>query len=1756
MKGKIAIIAILFISITGVMFYAAIEHNKKNVHTLKEAGYIINSQKLTGNVDNKEQISYFNAETKYMKSYDNDIVFTNTDGKSTRVPISSFIHYEDESIGVLKKAVIVSIEDILSNDLKYYNIFQNNLLEKKESSYTLENLNKIIKFKRFIVKTDENKYLIVADGMKLKLDSTREVEVGDNYIELSIIDEEVVRLDNRKINVQTIGKESSLVIGEGIVLKLDNHYILKGKDPIFSLDQMIINSQDNINISEYVEEPTASEEEVQYDEFGNIINNNNSDSSETNNENGGVIGDGTFADEESEVDEKTSKVPTAALEDIEITSNMMSASIKITDTDSLMSGKTIVTVTENATGKNIYEEVFESGQYNIDIEVSNLEPNVTYNLTTRINYTRDEIDYATDAISQLFTTESLGIYLEKEYTTSSEVSYKVKIDGYSKVKSCNISIIDKNGEVLERKTVDAETAKSAGGYNALFTNLEKNTKYGILVDNILYDNYIISDEHNIETSVKTLKTRPTFGNVSFSIDKKNGSFTLILNNVKDPDNGIESYTYEIYDARTYNENAQPVKVVEKKAKGSVDVDIDEKALLRGVPYIFKVVTEFYDNEKYIEYVTPLSDIMQMDGVEGAYLTWDEQEVTFERIKGTIKITDPANTIDLTKQMKIVYTNSIGTTKQFNTQGNLVIPIDINNLRQNESYNIAVYGAVDFQDGNPPIESYYIGSVTVVTKPTNPIRATFAEEQSSTQSFKVRTRLNPGSTYDNTLEATTLTGLSFTLYEGSNITGKVIKRVTVADKDLREYYSDLKKAYYDKSFLLDPTFFGLKNSDIKSEYITLLISEAYDYTDFKNEIEIINSVHTMKINPLAPDNPADPENAIEFIYIRNRNADEEHQDPNLDGNTIVGIKVKALYDNTRRYAKYIDYHVYDANTKEKIENGDVRYTVNSDGTIDYAEIYFDYGTPFDTVDTDLRRGHNYYVTYEAYLKLSDSDELTKYPVEEDTVLKSKTVEVPKQEAIIKTYPSTSDTGELTLKYTLKDVDNALHTNEFIAKIGVSSKALETVSRTPIVQTDTYEPVTLTNLYSSYLGVFVPQALIKTESSINEKQVLFQNFIDPKERENFIYNLDVETNRALISIKGYNKTEPAYQKIAGLKITFECDGEEIVKDYRTITDSNIAIVDLYELADFKGKTVNTTVEVYYDNERIGYDLPSNAFAIQSIGTEYNNGVGDYLYINDEGGLYNNGRVAMSNMNGLELTQKNIIFTNKINNHKLTIPFKPSSQGISHNYTYLLPKQLATTPATPNNVSSFTFEQLIPGIKLTDSEGRSTIIPGIRNASVKGIIHGFDYAELENNQMYVELYETDEYATGIDLKNTIPISIEQFTEGFNIEELLPDQRYAIRIYANLKNSNGEFVKHYLYDLDKSVEGRTYYFNTLSSVPINEIRINYSFVKYDDKSLIFSYKLGKLVGYDLIRYHLYKLVEKEDTQETGEYDRQLVDITIPDETRFTEEMRLKIPCNPGSPFVFGDKYELIIQPIVIAEVDGEEREIELNKPGDYIFNLRKLSKPTFNVRNSIYSDENYIEFTVTIYDTWKMISTEDYTIDIYNSRGERITPEQYVDIKHSIYDRAKKFTIEGIDTQESYTLYINYSVDADNTGESTRMVSTFSTRTTNQTGIDIGDLSTAPNSLNSNKIDLIFMNSTKLSKIDKLSYTVYNEEDATTYSGESDFVPREVSIGGHAAFAYTIPDVTLSKQGLYIIQLQFSSNNSIVADISIEHKYISLGE
>ena len=79
------------------------------------------------------------------------------------------------------------------------------------------------------------------------------------------------------------------------------------------------------------------------------------------------------------------------------------------------------------------------------------------------------------------------------------------------------------------------------------------------------------------------------------------------------------------------------------------------------------------------------------------------------------------------------------------------------------------------------------------------------------SFYITAKLGSEVGVDTTLEANTLTGITFNLYEGKNTNGRLVRTVKSVDRNTAPYESDLKEEYYDKEFVINPNFFGLKES---------------------------------------------------------------------------------------------------------------------------------------------------------------------------------------------------------------------------------------------------------------------------------------------------------------------------------------------------------------------------------------------------------------------------------------------------------------------------------------------------------------------------------------------------------------------------------------------------------------------------------------------------------------------------------------------------------------------------------------------------------------------------------------------------------------------------------------------------------------------------------------------------------------------------------------------------------------------------------
>jgi hypothetical protein len=1727
-----------------------------------KSGYILNSETLSSNTSDDSTVKYyFDEGVNYKNSYDG-IEFKDTNGDKVKVDEASFVHYSDDSISLLKKGVIFNLDELNSEVPKYYNLFEGTVLENSNSVYYVDNLGKKLKFKRFIIRISDSKYLIVSDSIKLKIDSEKETTIKANYVELNFVEGGIIRLENQEATYQTIAKDAILDLGNDITLNLDNEYFYLEKEAKINLKSIIIDSDDNIDITP-IEEDDSKESEDSEDSEDNSTGTGsyggNGGSSEE--EGDDSVSNGSVTIEE-EVVENELTTPTAIIDDMTISSNKLDASIKLNDSDSLLTGTAYTTIVENSTGKTVYAYETDEGTYRIDLTVE-----TTYNLTTRVTYKKNDIEYTMDIVSQLFTTESVGITVNKDYYSSNELAFNVKIEDYSKVKSAVATLYTSTGKTIAKYDVTSEAAKSDDGQQLIYNGLTSDTKYSLIISEILYDNYVISDDYDIEMSAKTLKTRPTVGTVGFTIDKKNGTFVLKLSNTSDPNNGIESYRYEVY-INSGIDDKELVTTIDKNNSGSVDLVVDSATIYRGVSYVFRVVAEFYDNEKYIEYTTAYSDTMKMDGVEAPTLSWKADEVTFEKITGTLTINDPGNTVDAEKEMTIVYTNSIGTTLSFTTAGNTIIPFSVNNLRANETYTISVYASVNLQDGNPTVDKYHVGSAIVKTEETKAFDTSFAADSSNTSyTFYVNARLTNGQTYDNTLEANTLTGISFALYEGTNTSGTLVKLVKKADRDLREYYSDLKTSYYDSSFVLDPSFFGLKNSDLTADYYTIAILNAYDYTDFQNNIPIKNNTITVKSNGTPPDDPPVNAKYIDYEAIRNKDAGD-HYDSNLDASTIVGIKIKSTYDNSKRYLKYINYHVFDAATNKELEDYAVKYEVGTDGSVDYVTFWFDYGTEYGTEDTELRRGHKYYFTYDAALDINhDGTPETRYPSNTNTILKSDTIFIVKQAPILKTYTSTSTANSITMKYVASDVDHAYINGKATAYITQDVNVTATDERSSVeFDTNTnneYKEMTFTNLKSGYLNIRTDYCLYTNIEEFVTDDITYQYFEGEYAPSNLSFSVDAEkVNRVIISIDNYNTTsvQNTLARIAGLKLTFTCEGQTIVKDFVKLSNDT-AVVDMYDLSDFLGKKVSLKVQAYYDSGLVGFDIggedtekTKTYFALQSVKDVY--GGGTYFTLNSLGNLVDSDE-AMGSVYSRVTNSKTIKLTNKNSDRSVSFNNSPTSDGYSLNYEKILLKKLIVFDLTNSGDETFTFNQIIPGISFRDSDDVEQISPTISSVIFKADVHGFGSSSIKDDKIYVQLFTTDEDGLNLEaVGEPYEYSLDELNSNIEISGLVPKQNYALQFSAYIDDGEGGYDYKRLYDLDDNTDNKTYYFKTLSSIKISNVSAKYYASSYNNKYISISYKLDTLLGFDRIEYTMYKRVYNDAI---GDFEFQKMDLEISDSVVFITNMEIHIDCNPGSVFEFGKQYRIVITPIVSVTVGEESEDVILDGPGDLTFNLTALHNPYISINSSVSSNESVttgtaLDFKVSVYDVDKVVVSGQYQIQVLDPNGKDITPSKYADTNYSISGYNRTFTIDKLTSGSTYTFIVKYQLDKNNDIESsTNAQKTYTATTLNTSGIDVGTITATANSSISKKIDLNFSNSTNLTSIDTIRYSIYNSSDGSSQDNQITFSPTQKKVNSTTSiYVQTLPE-SLPESSVYYIQIQFISSGSVITEKTLEYTYIA---
>lgn len=1804
MKKYIFTMLAIGVILGGILIYNTIKINDEEKIDFYSSGYILESNSAsevevkpeegTEATQNTQGVSryYFSENTTYKEKYNEKAIFKDTEGESVKVNLDNFVHYTNGSISSLKNGVILNLDEIEDDPITYYNIKKGSVLVKKQDKYTIKNLEKELSFDKIIWKISPQKYIILANPLTLVFNDGTTKEIN-GYVEIEYLDNEIIKIYNQEATYQTISSNSSIEIGD-IKINLSSKIISKANENKMSLENMVIDSDDNVTIVDLTQEEEKEENTQSTDSTestdnnaGNTSstnnnqttnnteqtnNNTNSTESTTNQDNDNVViddnttestdnpnDDSNITDDDSNItdddfeEETIVEPPTMKVEKLEVNSIRVDATITISDENSLLTGDTIVRIQKNSTGKIVYEIAEPLGNYNIDISTSVLEPNTEYSLIVEAPYQIDEMNYTKNFISKIFRTTSLGISLEKDIITNDSLQVLVNKSKSGNVKKLTVQLLDQNDSELQSQDIEfLSTVTEDQSQVVNFMGLTSNTTYKVKVTDIQYESQIITSGADIIQTYKTLKEKPEINGTEFEINKRDGNFKLRLKNVVDPDSSIQKYRFEIFDTRTIEvdeegnlifQEASPVTTIETTDR-ELTLKIDDVTIFRKIGYAFRVVAIGNDNEKEVECASEYSNVFKMDGEEFPTVRFEQTEVTFERIIGNIIVEDKGQTIQLTDDtlFTVTYQDSVGTIRTFTSQGSYTIPVDVNNLRANETYQFSVYTTVDLNDGNGPIEQCYIGGILIKTAEPNNLVANFTKNgQDVKKTFSVSLELGKETETQSDLELDTLTEMEISIYSGqvdeNNLpTGTLLRTIKVVDNNLDEYESEIKDKYYKKKVEITPEFFNAQNNDFTEKFYTIVVRNAVDYTDYKNALPILNNAIQITTNGTIPDLPSDVNNALNVTVIRNRDAENVRDD--LNSSTIVGYNVRALYDNTDLYAKTIIYKAFNAETNELIKT--IEVPVGVDGVIPEATFDVLDGTDINTKDTDeLRRGNKYYFTYEAMLDLNkDGEAETKYPFEEEEVeLKSKTQAPEKQEPQIIMYHSTSATSTMTFKYTCKDVDNAITgDNLFYAKIGSTI-----VSRMPIEKSATYKEVTFTGLSKGTLEIYINYNIMKTDLT-QEKRLINHKFDAKNYIDQVKYKVSLDSTKVLIELIDSNSQ---LNNIASVKVILsEVGGDtKVEKDFTSIPSSNIVAINLNDLGELLKKQTQVQVIAYYNTGTSGFDFEDGHYVVLKKANITDNI--EYYTINSSNRLVE-GTSLRDNMFDLTLTDNQLQLVNPSNNKNITTEVVYTENGIKYQGNVIIPQQVNTEELECEGSNTISFDLIIPGISLQDTSGNWTIQTELDNASFTADLLIDKDTTIVDDTIYVDIYETDQNGIKEDFVKTLTLKVSDFSQKITISDLTPKTYYFMKFRTQIQLAPEEITDKDLYDIDFQVSGRAYYFTTLADVGISDIKVTYEPKSYEEKYINIEYSLERITGYTRIEYELYHY--NKLTQEYEPYG------TINPDQIFEKNMQKKVAINPGSNFIFGDKYKIVIKPLVEYVPLDSPDEMQLLELGtkEQEFTFDKLTSPIIALNGS-RQDDKKILFRVTVYDYDKVISGNKYKIKIVDEEYNDVTPEQYKDKEFDVNTLNQQIELENASDSKSYTLQVTTSLDLENTNNPEKFqtyLKDYTVYEINEFGISVGTITPAQNG---NKVELIFNNSYKLTDINTIKYSIYNT-NGYAINGEEPFVPKQFVIDGgdsvNEYYTYVL-NTEFDKAGIYVIEMQFIKAGIVVVEETVEYVY-----
>ena len=1503
------------VMLIGGMFYLFDESDNIFI----KSGYILNPMSANSTK------YYFDKDTDYHTNLSSLIVFSDVDNDDVKVSKDSFVHYLDGDISFLKNGAILDLGTVNKSLATYYNITDKSLIRYSNGGYIIDNRDSAIVIDNWMGRISDNKYIVAGRDVSIAYGMNNANTKGD-YFEITYIENGVVNIENQEVKLQIAAQDARILVGDEIVISLGEKKISYGNEGIMSITEITIDGNENIEVlpkEEYKEHSSSSSvtppSSSSTPSGGNGNSGNQGNGEGSGGENSSVIADNDI------IRLKDAKVDATSIE-------------VMFDISSDIDEALILQVVNTATGKRIYTNILSE-----NVKLESLTPDSNYLFT--VSSSMGDKQY----YQGLFRTDVLGVELTKVYATSSSLTYMVKVLEESIVSDLTLKLYrydsDSNSEV-EVSSYEITADEAYSGYLALFDNLDSNTIYTAVIENISLTSYEYVGVYTISNNAITLKEMPNFNDLSVLVNSEGSSFELSIKDIYDKDNAITRYTYNIYhkeDVVNNIENLETViKPITKNNASAVSVLVDNNdptKLNSEENYVYNVVIEYFDNEKYVEYASIYSDDFIMSGEAKIIFEKNDELTTYNKIVATIKLIDNSCIVFMDGRVNCDLENNIYLKiSEDNNYSNVVpkiIPITfdldtltyrlvLDDLIENTRYRIEVFADIDRKDGNGVIFNSLIGQTIMSTKALANFNVSW-EDVDSSELHPINSNIkfkpvNGTSEEQINYTVSALKRVDIYLYRddvSDNIaSGKVLKTVSFSGNDI-----DLGELFYSNKFnLTNDETFDLSLDDLRDEngdispYYTMAIYAYYD-DDGSNPIILNNNIYAYKINELLLMGVIEDAKLL-VDPISNGNSSYKFDKLN-ENSTVVGYKLTTAFDrlgleNHGFTINKINIYVY---RKSDLVSGLVKpidfFILNNDklekvSTIEMDNptsgqvktIYMDYGSSYNTSDNVMSRGGEYVVSYVLGLTKDGIDSV--YPTAKDYEVAGvfATVLAEKESPNIKMYPIVSDSESITYKYSIVDIDNSLYDNRLYSNVNgvIQEYVLEDSLE------GKFKVNNLTN--DSVINIYYNKNAYKTYD--DDKDFVLDNFFEykydgeyNKDNYNFKYTINNNSdngNRVTIRVLS---DEVMLDRILSYELTLTDSKDNSYKnkfwrlnkclddgEYRCISIDYMVLKNLGMQSGVDSvNPIKVELKAYYDSGLIGYELDSDYYIFQNNSTSKE--IGGYVGVNNYGNviLWNKdlgfGRGYYTYTLGEDEDGKYINLVNKDNNNRSSkVYYNITNKGFNNSDKgTMVPKQVLVSDLDTTN-NTFSFSSITPKI-LIDTKAIK-LDGSVISMTVDGYDPDYFVSDNGKHYFYIDVYEdANDVGDSNLLRRQIKVDYDNIDE-IVIDGLEYNKEYYYTVNAYLYR-DGVSTYTRLYDAkyeDDRVE--LYSFKSLDGSDIfNRINVDLELNKekdYGDRQLrtTLTFVKSKYNDYAFNFDIHYVLCNKDGSSCTLDSDNRILDSII----------------------------------------------------------------------------------------------------------------------------------------------------------------------------------------------------------------------------------------------------------------------------------------